>query len=174
MSDERANFKAWYVDSLNILYPIRNAGIPLFMISLPLAERFIRQKNKVGPDTNLTEDCMGTLGKIFPALANKATAWDFWNVCRNGYLHQATFSPSTRKGKPLPVGWLTHDIADAVQVTAVGNFLVHPVLFSRAIIGAIESGLRYIQRRGNWSAPYAGRRAPRSLPDPKYLLGHRR
>jgi hypothetical protein len=39
------NFKAWYVDVLTPLYPHRNAGIAVFMLSLPLEERYLRQKN---------------------------------------------------------------------------------------------------------------------------------
>jgi hypothetical protein len=132
------NFKAWYADVLKTLYPNRNAGIAVFMLSLPLAERHLRQKNNLGPNAPVDEAFMSSLCVIFPVLRDAATARQFWNVYRNGFLHQATLSTCTRKGATLPVGWLTHDIADAIQIRPDGSFCVHPVLFSEAIVREIE------------------------------------
>lgn len=137
MSTHLDNFKAWYVDVLASLYPNRNAGIAVFMISLPLAERYLRQQSKLGPDDNLTDDFMRKLIAIFGALRDEGTARGFWNVYRHGFLHQATLSISTRGGTPLPIGWLTHDMAESVAIRADGSFCVHPVLFSQMIVSTI-------------------------------------
>jgi hypothetical protein len=139
MSEHSDNFKAWYADVLTSLYPNRNAGIAVLMISLPLAERYLRQKNHVGPDDPLTDDCMTSLIRIFSVLPDVSTARKFWAVYRNGFLHQATLSTSARGGASLPVGWLSHDISDAVQIRPDGSFCVHPVLFSQSIVRTIES-----------------------------------
>jgi hypothetical protein len=132
------NFKAWYVDVLTTLYPKRNAGIAVFMLSLPLAERYLRQKNNLGPDANLDDAFMWSLCAIFPVLRDAPTARKFWAIYRNGFLHQATLSTCTPKGAALPVGWLTHDTTDAIQIRSDGSFCVHPVLFSEAIVREIE------------------------------------
>lgn len=133
------HFKAWYEDVLAMLYPHRDAGIAIFMISLPLTERFLRQKSKLGPDDDLSDAFMIRLGKIFPALRDVTTARQFWAVYRHGFLHQATLSKSTRRGTPLPIGWLTHDIADAIQIMPDGSFCLHPVLFSQKIVSEINA-----------------------------------
>jgi hypothetical protein len=138
MSD-RQNFQSWYVDVLNALYPTRSAGMAVFMVSLPLAERYLRQKNGLGPDANLSDDVMKDLVRIFPGLRNVAEARQFWGIYRNGFLHQATLSRTTRNGTELPSGSLTHDTAEAVQIRPDGCFCVHPVLFSQTIVREIEA-----------------------------------
>jgi hypothetical protein len=138
MSDELRNFQAWYVDVLRLLYPIRNAGIAVFMLSLPLLERYLRQKNRRSPADPLDEACMRDLCAMFPALPDATVARQFWNVYRNGFLHQVTPS-QTKAGSPLPVGWLTHDIDSAIRVESDGSFCVQPVLFSQRVVSVIES-----------------------------------
>lgn len=127
------------MDVLAGLYPNQNAGIAVFMISLPLAERYLRQKRNVGPDRDLTDDCMSDLVNIFAALQGVPTARKFWATYCHGFLHQATLSTSTRSGTPLPVGWLTHNMSEAVQIRPDGSFCVQPVLFSQTIIRMIEA-----------------------------------
>jgi hypothetical protein len=139
MSTDHDNFKAWFADVLASLYPIRDAGIVVFMISLPLAERYLRQKCNVGPEADLSDDCMRILMRFFPKLTDLPKARTFWNVYRHGFMHQATLSTSTRRGARLPVGWLSHDIADEVEIRSDGSFCVHPVLFSQTIVRAIEA-----------------------------------
>jgi hypothetical protein len=131
------NFKAWYVDVLESLYPIRSAGIAAFMITLPLAERYLRQKAKVGPTSHLTDQCMKEFVGIIPSLNNVKTAQAFWTVYRHGFLHQGTLSVRNRSGVALPTGWLTHDQSDPFAIRSDGGFVVQPVLFSKAVIGRI-------------------------------------
>ncbi len=139
MTTELSNFKSWYADVLLTLYPIRNAGIAALMLSFPLLERYLRQKNNLNPSDALNDGCMTDLCTIFPALPSLGIARQFWHIYRNGFLHQVTLSPQKRNGTNMPVGWLTHDINTAVSIEADGSFLVQPVLFSQTVVKTIEN-----------------------------------
>lgn len=139
MDEDWTNFKAWYADVLAALYPNRNGGIAVLMLSLPLAERYLRQKNKVGPEETLNDACMTSLVAILPALRDVATARQFWAVYRHGFLHQATLSAVARGGASLPVGWLTHDTGEPFEIRRDGSFQVHPVLLSEEIVRVIKA-----------------------------------
>lgn len=138
MSEDYINFKSWYVDILSSLFDTREAGLVVFMISLPLAERYFRLKANLSPNDDLNDQFMKHLCTLFPNLKDIPTARQFWNVYRNGFLHQATLSQKTRGGTALPSGSLTHDIQEPVQLEADGSFRVHPVKFSQQIIKEIE------------------------------------
>jgi len=139
MNTDLRRFRAWYVKTLESLYPVRDAGIPVLMISMPLLERYLRQKNRRTPEQLLDDACMDTLHSIFPALPDTPTAWHFWQVYRNGFLHQATLSLRTRGGAALPSGELTHDIAQPIDVKTDGSFVLQPVLFSTRVTETIEA-----------------------------------
>ena len=139
MDNHLKNFRAWYIKILEDLCPKRDAGIAILMISLPLLERYLRQKNSLRPENPLNDGCMDTLRSVFPALPDRATAWTFWQVYRNGFLHQATLSMSTRKGAALPAASLTHDMTSPVAIEADGSFVLHPCLFSQHVLRAIEA-----------------------------------
>lgn len=138
-TQDATNFKTWYTDTLTLMYPRRESGLAVFLISLPLLERYLRQKNKVPPTDDLSDACMTTLRGIFGSLRDNLVARRFWSVYRNGFLHQATLSWETRRGTALPIGRLTHDCTAAVLVAADGTFLVNPVLFSQQVVATIES-----------------------------------
>jgi hypothetical protein len=138
MTEHLRHFRAWYVKTLESLYPVRDAGIAILMISTPLLERYLRQKNKRTPDDQLNDACMDTLRSIFSVLPDRAAAWRFWQIYRNGFLHQATLSLRTRAGTALPSSELTHDIAQPLAVRADGSFVLQPVLFSRRVVETIE------------------------------------
>jgi len=48
---------------------------PVLMISMPLLERYLRQKNGRTPEQQLDDACMSTLCDIFPVLPDAATGW---------------------------------------------------------------------------------------------------
>jgi hypothetical protein len=48
-NNDQQNFQAWYVNILESLYDNRAAGIAVLMISTPLLERYLRQKNGRSP-----------------------------------------------------------------------------------------------------------------------------
>jgi hypothetical protein len=170
------NFRAWFVDILNGLYPTRNAGIAVFMISLPLAERYLRQTGKVGPDKELSDACMRELVRIFPGLRDVPTAKKFWNVYRHGFLHQSTLSLFTRGGAPLPAGWITHDnMTEAIEIRADGSFSLHPVLFSQTIIREIEAAFDVFVGVGSSAPPLptVARLDPVTIPSTYLGTGNR-
>jgi hypothetical protein len=157
------NFKAWYVQVLEDLYESRDAGIAVLMISLPLLERYLRRKHNVGPDDNMTDAAMGGLRATFPALGTVVQARAFWNVYRNGFLHQATVSRSSRGGASLPDGWLTHDVAEPIRLEADGSFTVNPVLLSRIIVQSILADFAVFEA-DTPPLPQVVRREPVSIP----------
>ncbi len=137
MSSNRTNFNAWYVQVLEGLYEKRNAGIAVFMISLPLLERYLRRKHNVASSKKLPQAAMTGLCAIFPELQTSAKARTFWKVFRDGFLHEATVQKNQRRGAALPGGQLTHDMRERIRLEADGGFIVNPVLFSRAVIDTI-------------------------------------
>ena len=149
----RANFESWYGSVLEALYPNRDAGIATFMVTLPLAERYIRQVNAVPPDQDLNDQCMQSLCVLFPALTGVQLARQFWSAYRHGFLHQAAMSPSTRAGKSLPIAWLSHDIAAPVEIRPDGSLWVHPVLFSQVVLAAIRSNFSVFVGHGSAGVP---------------------
>ena len=74
----------------------RKHGIAMLMISMPLLERYLRQKSCLGQSDELDDRAMTTLKSIFSVLNDTQTARKLWNVYRNGFLHQATIALKTR------------------------------------------------------------------------------
>ena len=148
MGTDLENFRAWYVVTLESLYPRRESGIPIFMIALPLLERYLRQRNQIKPQDNLNQACMDDLCSIFSELKSVESGWKFWNVFRNGFLHQATLSLKSKRGQDLPEGWLSHDQPHPVVVDSNGGMCVHPVLFSKRVIKIIEDNFDVFSANG--------------------------
>lgn len=163
MSSNFDNFKAWYVQVLEGLYEKRDAGIAVLLISLPLLERYLRRKHNLAPEDNMTDAAMRGLWAMFPALGAVARARDFWNVYRNGFLHQATLSRSTKGGASLPSGWLTHDIAEPIRLEPDGSFTVNPVMFSKVVLGTISQDFASFEADAP-PLPQVARRDPITIP----------
>lgn len=153
MSADIANFKAWYSDTLEVLYPRRESGIAVFMVSVPLLERYLRQKNSLAPSDKFTDACLRDLMRMFASLSSEQQARQFWNVFRNGFLHQATLSVQLKSGANLPTGWLSHDKQHAVTVEPDGSFWLHPVLFSQRVIQEIEQNFSVFVGSGTPAPP---------------------
>lgn len=137
------NFKSWYADILLNLFKLyssdQNSGFVILMVTFPLLERYLRHKNGLTYKNDLSNGFMDDLYKMFPVLPNRKAACDFWNVYRNGILHQVTLSRVNRKGKNMPDGWLSHKINSAISVESDGSFLIHPVRFSEQVLHIIEN-----------------------------------
>ncbi len=117
MDTDLKNFRAWYAQILEKLYPDPNAGMAVLMLSMPLLERYLRNKVGCAPGQDLNDAWHDGLLRIFPVLTDRATARKFWSVFRHGFLHQVTLSLKTRRGRlPLPAGELTHDIDPPIRV----------------------------------------------------------
>ena len=108
------------------------------MISLPLLERYLRQKNHVALTQPLSDASMSTLGVVFPVLSTVDVARQLWSVYRNGFLHQATLPAVTHRGTSLPVGWLTYNRSTSITIEPDGSFCVQPRIFSQRIVEVIE------------------------------------
>lgn len=138
MKAHSENFKAWYIDVLTSLYPSRDAGFAILMIAFPLLERYLRQKLQLPAQAPLQDPFYNELIKVFPQLPDIPTAKNFWQVYRNGILHEVTLSKQNRRGNQMPVGWLSHDKA-MVSIESDGSFCIHPVLFSKHVVQTIET-----------------------------------
>ena len=82
---------------------------------------------------------MDDLRSMFPALPTTEAARKFWNIFRNGILHQVTLSRENKRGTEMPEGWLSHDINSAISIESDGSFLIHPVLFTKQVVAIIEN-----------------------------------
>ena len=139
LDEAREHFQKWFVEPLNYLYTNEHAGFAIVMLSLPLLERYLRQKSGVHEKTSLDSRFFNELFSLFPTLGDTATARDFWRLYRHGLLHQATLK--TEIGT-LEVS-VKNDI-DAWPITVSmcsqgRRFIVAPVVLSKMIIGEIES-----------------------------------
>jgi hypothetical protein len=132
-----ANFRAWYVAILEALYPHRAAGFAIMMIAFPLLERYLRQRSGLTVHANLSDPFYDQLIALFPELRERAVAKQFWQVYRNGLLHEVTMSVQDRSRNAMPAGSLTHDVP-GLSRGSDGSFFVHPVDFAKRVVQIIE------------------------------------
>lgn len=137
MSEHFDNFKSWYISTLERLYQHRDAGFAILMITFPLLERYLRKKVKLSPADNLSDLFFMELVLLFPVLSDISTARNFWQVYRNGLLHEVTLSRQNRSGHDMPIGWVSHD-KPMVSIED-GSFWIHPVDFTKTVIEIIQS-----------------------------------
>lgn len=138
MNTHHENFRAWYADVLKSIYPLREAGFAILMIAFPLLERYLRQKLQLPAQATLNDSFYDELIQLFPQLQDRTTAKNFWQVYRNGILHEVTLSKQNRRGNLMPLGSLSHDKA-MVSLESDGSFWIHPVLFSQHVVQTIEN-----------------------------------
>lgn len=138
MSTHRPNFDAWYKRVLDLLYPHRDAGFAILLIAFPLLERYLRQKMGLTSDENLSDAFFDKLTQLFPALKTTATARNFWQIYRNGLLHEITLSHQTRSGTLMPAGWVSHD-KPLITINPDGSMWINPVEFAQHVVSTIEA-----------------------------------
>jgi hypothetical protein len=146
MSTDYDNFKSWYVDVLTKLFPDREAGFAILMISFPLLERLLRNRAGLLPGRNLVEPFYAELLVLFKELQTTDTAKEFWNIYRNGLLHQVSMSRQKINGDILPIGWLSHD-KPGITVDDRGSFWIHPVDFAKKVIDEINADFDSFSRK---------------------------
>lgn len=137
MNGDRANFDSWYVDVLEKLFPNREAGFAILMISFPLLERLLRNRANLLPSDGLNDSFYKELLRIFPAFSDIRASRTFWQIYRNGLLHQVSPSTQNRKRLSLPIGWLTID-KPGVSVDSDGGIWVNPVDFAKRVLSEIQ------------------------------------
>jgi hypothetical protein len=120
---------------LEQLYLQQGTGFAIVMIAFPLLERYLRQKAGLGTK-NLPQGSLfyRQLFSLFPELKTQDKAFEFWQVYRNGLLHQVAFSTGTGR----PRGELSGDWPH-ISINAAGDFRLNPVDFAKRIIHQIEA-----------------------------------
>jgi hypothetical protein len=95
VTDHEENFRKWFVDALDPLRSKGDAGFIFAFVSLPLLERYLRQKSGAGEAIRLPPQFFVELGKLFPEIAGREDR--MWHCYRNSLLHQAAFSQQKRR-----------------------------------------------------------------------------
>lgn len=140
MNDNRKNFNKWYKIPLSTLYKNVDAGFIIMMVSLPLLERYLREKCNIKEFAGLNDDFYRTLTVIFPNLNNKENAKVFWKVYRHGLLHKTALRISGKTFHVQIAGM--HNDANEIELEVNKNaykFMVSPVKVSRRTILTIEN-----------------------------------
>jgi hypothetical protein len=140
MNEHLDNFNSWYIATLERLYPHKDAGFAILMIAFPLLERYLRKKVRLLPKNNLPDSFFAELALLFPVLSNSSTAKDFWQVYRNGLLHEVTLSRQNRSGNEMPIGWVSHN--KPMIMIEDGTFWIHPVEFTKKVIETIQNDFK--------------------------------
>lgn len=151
MATHLHNFKCWYSGILDGLYTNANAGFVILIVAFPLLERYLREKSGVH-EGDLTDSFYDALRTVFPMLPDNSVARQFWQVYRNGLLHQVTLSQQSRKGLQMPEGWLSSHVA-ALSIDASGDFWVHPVEFAKIVVQTIEADFSAFEGQHSLSHP---------------------
>lgn len=130
-------FRKWYVEILEGLYPDRDAGFAILMTVFPLLERYLRGKLSLPLGGSIGKKGKAELVELFPELKTTQVAGEFWEVFRHGLLHQVTLFNKNRGGDNLRASRITHDIPIPVAIESDGSFTLQPVLFAKEVIGLI-------------------------------------
>ena len=138
MITHRTNFDTWYKATLDRLYPHRDAGFAILLIAFPLLERYLRKKTGLTSDQNLSNAFFDELTKLFPTLKTNATARNFWQIYRNGLLHEITLSRQARSGTAMPIGWVSHD-KTLITIESDGSMWINPVEFAQRVVTTIHA-----------------------------------
>ena len=119
------------------------------MIAFPLLERYLRQKAGLPPEESLNWKFYEELSNLFPSLQTKEKAKEFWQVYRNGILHQATFSNRDKKKRSLPTGGLGNQSEIILHNSADNLYLLNPVEFAKYITEKIEGDFPTFEGAGS-------------------------
>ncbi|MDM7912275.1 MAG: hypothetical protein QUS09_04185, partial [Methanotrichaceae archaeon] len=129
-----AEFKRWYADILEKMYPDRDAGFAIMLITIPILERYIRCKFNLPRGGNIREKGKKAIYQVFPELGSLEAIGNLWDALRNGLLHQLTFFSETLANDQLPIVRLTHDTSVAIRCEDDKSISVHPVFFAERAI----------------------------------------
>lgn len=139
MSDDEIYFRKWYVDALAPLRKNSDAGFIFAFVSLPLLERYLREKSGAGQALTLPPQFFTQLRALFPEVVGKEN--DFWHCYRNGLLHQAAFSKEKiRNGicVVMPSAGLSgHDPRPVYHDAATNSFYLNPMVFFDRVTSTI-------------------------------------
>jgi hypothetical protein len=132
MKENYDNFKKWFKQPLSSLYNNEHAGFAIVMLSLPILERYLRQKSGVFENFNLDDRFYKAFVNMFPSVKNMPAVKTFWRVYRHGLLHQATL-----RADNTVISAAVH--GGAAEIEFDGKvFTVSPVKFSKYVVKTIE------------------------------------
>lgn len=133
------DFEKWFEQPIQAMNADQHGGFAVLMLTLPLAERYFRSKTGVG-DGNLNASFHIAFANSFGLTQSQSE--EFWQVYRNGLLHQATFSRQNRKGTIMPAGWIMGNDGTFAGIinydSARKEFVLDPKEFSHEIIKIIR------------------------------------
>lgn len=148
-------FDRWFVQPLGNLQSIPNGdgGFIALATSCFLYERYAIARLKV---LGLKADDKQKIKMfVIDFSTDKSSADAFWNVIRNGILHQGM--PKQKEyGKPLPGYILHHSFIEPVKLTNVNGesiLMIQPWLFMNRVIELWQDNLELIEK--NESFPWA-------------------
>lgn len=176
MNAHRDNFYAWYKKVLDLLYPHQDAGFAILLIAFPLLERYLRQRTGLTSDQPLSDAFFDELVRLFPPLTTATTARNFWQIYRNGLLHEITLSRQARRGTPMPVGWVSYD-KPLITIESDGSIWINPVDFSKHVMAKIEADFATFEGTSAFSArlptvkPQSSATGTGAAPTPRIILG---
>jgi len=149
----KKEFKEWYTDILEKLYSER-AGFPILLVSFPILERYVRQVSGIG-EKRLSDRFFQVLLEMFDELESIENAKEFWQIYRNGLLHQVSFSMRNHNQEEMCPACITFDHQESLIISE-NTFSVNPISFSREIIDFVESDFDSMQASSspNHPAPY--------------------
>jgi len=143
MTTNQQNFERWFKVPLQALYKDPDAGFIILMITLPLLERYLRQRSGVGHRELRGSSFYSELLKLFPCIPDESAAMDFWEVYRHGLLHQASGKLVSRRAGNFEEVSIHNDDARPMIAFGYGSkgriFQVHSVMFSKHVIANIEA-----------------------------------
>ncbi len=143
MKENYDNFIKWFKEPLNTLYKNKHAGFAIVMLSLPILERYLRQKSGVFENQNLDPRFHREFLKMFPSVKDIAAVKTFWRVYRHGLLHQATL-----KSDNTIISAAVH--GGAAEIEFDGKmFTVSPVKFSQYVVKTIEGDFKTYEGGGS-------------------------
>jgi hypothetical protein len=157
MKEDYDNFIKWFKEPLKCLYQNDDAGFIILMVSLPLLERYLREKSGVH-EGNLNDSFYKKFVEMFPSVNDKGIAKKFWQIYRNGLLHQATLSLKAKNGTIILAAG-GHGDAPKIKYDGYGAqgemFTVSPRKFSEKVILTIESDFATFEGMSSANHPLA-------------------
>ncbi len=92
MYEAATNFERWIKRPIELLLNEEHGRFALMMITLPLLERLLRGRARIGDSPVLPDGFHEETRKVFPALTSLEESRLFWRMYRHGIVHQATSS----------------------------------------------------------------------------------
>jgi len=154
MEINQQQFQVWFekplMELINNSSIKDDAGYAILLISIPILERYLREKSKSYQQTPLPKAFYDALHDKFPEIPrNKAE--DFYGIFRNGLVHQVTIRAV--KGKGSAQGQIQNAGSCIAYNASKNHFSVHPEAFARRVLNIINSDFSTFEAPGSRDHP---------------------